>query len=63
MLPTPRLDGTNNRLAALVDVDVFNANLLRGLAAIPLQGLELSREGALELRQNDAVGLQLGDSV
>src|SRR3954469_5947348 len=37
--PTP-LDGTDNRLAALVDMDVFDRDLLLALAAMPVQGFE-----------------------
>src|SRR4051794_23064960 len=34
------LDGADDRLAALVDVDVFDGDLLLALAAVPVQGLE-----------------------
>jgi hypothetical protein len=45
--PAPHLDSPDNGLAAFVNVDMLDADLLRGLPAIPLQGLELGGERTL----------------
>jgi hypothetical protein len=44
--PTP-LDSPDNGLAAFVNVDMLDTDLLRGLAAISLQGLELGGKRAI----------------
>ena len=49
LFPSSRLDGPNYGLAAFVDVDMLDANLLRCSASVSLQSLELSGESPLQL--------------
>jgi hypothetical protein len=47
--PTPRRDGTDDRLPTSVDVDMFNRNLLLALAAVAIKRVEQNRVSAGEL--------------
>jgi hypothetical protein len=51
--PTPRVDGANDSSAAIMDMHMLDADLLRGLAAIPLQGLERQKQRRWLLRVLD----------
>jgi hypothetical protein len=46
--PTPRRDGTDDRLPTSVDVDMFNRNLLLTLAAVAIKRVEQNRVSAGE---------------
>jgi hypothetical protein len=57
--PTPRGDGTDDRLTAGMDVDVLDSDLLLPLAAIPLERFDLHREGPQQLGGEIAVAVLL----
>src|ERR1700732_4565161 len=63
LAPSPRVDGTDDRLSAGMDVDVFDCNLLLPLAAIALQGLDLSREGAQQLHCEAPIAVLLKERL
>jgi hypothetical protein len=49
LAPSSRGDGTDDRLTAGMDVDMLHRDLLLPLAAITLERLDLSSEGAQQL--------------